>query len=165
MIHQCEAGEACFGGGACDRREPARRVVSPAEPRDLKHERELGRTHALLARRLPTAGRVPGLDRVLLVAAGGRAQHEVPAFGRYSRGHVGQAAQLRVEDRSWHGAVARSVALAACCRFGLEDHGHGGQTRLSRQRQVAEPALGVEAKGVHDCGQPPARPGGDDLVQ
>ncbi len=87
MIHQRETGESGLGGGERDGPEPARRIVRPAEARDLQHEVKLGGLAMLQCRPpagcLASAG-VHDVQRLSDVQAGRVTcgpQYQVPVLG------------------------------------------------------------------------------------
>ena len=87
MIHQCDALEACLGGGAGHRRQPARRVAAPQEAGDLQHEAKLSGPLQLIVAGLPGARAVRGLDPGTGAGASlAGVHHDVPALGGDLRG-------------------------------------------------------------------------------
>jgi hypothetical protein len=89
----------------------------------------------------------------------------VPPLGVEGGADGGGAADLLGEDGCRHRPVAAGVPATALVTRGVEQYGDrrqpGGMCRIA----PGDPALGVEAEGVDDGGEPPGEAGGDDALQ
>ena len=140
VIHQGQAGEA----RRC--RRPARpRAASRPDPRRRRSATPAGRSRGRSGRSA-VAATPRAADRLRRTSAATATIASQPSAAS-SSAHRGGAAQLRGEGGRGDGPVAAGVAFAHERRRCGEADGHRGESVRARQREVAAPPLGVEARG------------------